>query len=99
MSEECEILAEFEDGYPWEDVDEARADRRLQRKHPIAEGQDRYRAVAKACPKCNTAADRLSWFYFRSPALTWEPLCGRAGWMTVCDQCHVQVDFFCEVMS
>ena len=29
----------------------------------------------------------------------WEHLCGRAGWMTVCDRCHLQVDFFREAMN
>jgi len=42
-------------------------------------------------------ARQLSWFYFESPSETWEYLCGRAGWMTVCNRCQRQVDFFLEV--
>ena len=86
--------------FPWEDVEQSRNDKRLQGEHPLAEGQNRYAAFAKPCPKCHATANMLSWFYFESPAATWgEDLCGRAGWMTVCDRCHVQVDFFCEEMS
>ena len=90
---------EDEDQYPWDDVDSARKNTRLQRGHPIAEGHAAYLAAAKPCPQCQASAGRLSWFYFESPAETWEHLCGRAGWMTVCDQCHRQVDFFLEVLS
>jgi hypothetical protein len=26
-------------------------------------------------------------------------LCGRAGWMAVCDSCHRQVKFVCEMLN
>ena len=97
MSDENDF--EDDDKYPWEDVEAARKNRRLQRKHSIADGQNSYIAVAKPCPQCGTAAGQLSWFYFDSPPKTWEDLCGRAGWMTVCDGCHVQVNFFMEAMN
>jgi hypothetical protein len=90
---------EDDDQFPWEDVEAARQNHRLQREHPVAAGQQIYAAKAKPCPQCHAAAGQLSWFYFDSPAETWEHLCGRAGWMTVCDRCHVQVDFFCEVLN
>lgn len=53
----------------------------------------------EACPKCQAAAETLTWFYCRSPKETWPALCGVAGWMAVCDRCHVQVNFLSEVMS
>jgi hypothetical protein len=84
---------------PWEDVEASRRNRRLQGKHPTTEGKSQYLAKAKPCPKCNTSADALGWFYFRSPKETWPMLCGIAGWMAVCDRCHIQVNFFDEVMS
>lgn len=92
---------EFEDDdqFPWEDVEAARKNRRLQREHPAVGGRERYAATAKPCPQCHTAAAQLSWFYFESPAETWEHECGQAGWMTVCDRCHLQVDFFMEVLN
>jgi hypothetical protein len=92
-------LLDDDDQFPWEDVEAARGDERLQRQHPVAEGKTRYVATGKPCPKCATPADRLTWFYFESPAWTWEHLCGRAGWMTVCNRCQMQVDFFSEMMS
>ena len=92
---------EFEDDerLPWADIEAARKNRRLQQKHPVAEGQSLYGANVKPCPQCHAAASQLNWLYFESPAETWEHLCGRAGWMTVCDRCHLQVNFFCDVMN
>ena len=84
---------------PWEDLEDSRRNRRLQKKHPVAEGKGIYLAQAKPCPGCPTPPDGLSWFYFESPKATWEMLCGRAGWMVVCDRCKRQVDFFEEVIS
>jgi hypothetical protein len=87
------------DEYPLEDVQASRRNRRLQAKRPIAEGKSRYLAEAKSCPKCQRPADELAWLYFESPPETWPMECGVAGWMTVCDRCRVQVNFFSEVVS
>ncbi|MFL6520168.1 MAG: hypothetical protein ACJ8NS_08105 [Chthoniobacterales bacterium] len=89
--------------YPWEDVEASRRNRRLQRRHRLAERLDdglaTYFGYARPCPKCGLTPDKLSWFYFRSPKETWENECGVAGWMAVCDPCHIQVNFFDEVIS
>jgi hypothetical protein len=92
---------DFDDNeeYPWEDVEAARTNNRLQRKHSADEAKQRYATIAKACSQCHASASELTWFYFSSPPETWESLCGCAGWMTVCDHCHQQVDFFEEVMN
>jgi hypothetical protein len=87
------------DEYPWEDVQASRRNRRLQAKHPVTEGKGKYLASAKACPNCDAPPEGLSWCYFQSPKETWPMLCGVAGWMAICDRCHVQVNFFSEVMS
>jgi hypothetical protein len=87
------------DDLPWGDLEASRSNRRLQRKHPIAEGKKLYLAAASACPTCQSPPDSLGWFYFESPAQTWEMLCGCAGWMVVCDKCHRQVSFFEEAIS
>ena len=68
MNGDNKILDEDDDQFPWEDVEAARKNQRLQREHPLAEGQQIYAAKAKACPQCHTAAGQLSWFYFDSPA-------------------------------
>jgi hypothetical protein len=84
---------------PWEDVEASRRNRRLQRKHPIDEGQHQYMSHTKPCPKCQTPPEALTWFYFESPKETWPMQCGTAGWLVVCDRCREQVGYFSEVMS
>jgi len=61
--------------------------------------KERYLPEARRCPCCETDPDKLSWVYFRSPGWTWEMLCGRAGILTICNECRVQVDFFMISMS
>lgn len=84
--------------YPWVDVEAARRNRRLQRRHPLSEAEG-LREGARSCPLCGRGPGELAWLYFESPKWTWEHLCGRAGWMTVCDDCHEQVEVFTEIMS
>ena len=84
---------EDDDQFPWR-MSKRWKNQWLQREHPVAEGLGIYAAKAKACPRCHTAAGQLIWFYFDTPSEMWEHLCGRAGWMTVCDRCHLQVGFF-----
>lgn len=85
--------------FPWPDVESAREDESLQRQHDEARGRARHEDQATNCPVCGRDPDDLEWFYFESPSRTWRNLAGRAGWMTVCDECGVQVNFFLEVMS
>jgi hypothetical protein len=85
--------------FPWRDVQRARKNSSLQAKHPAEDGKDRYLPMAKPCPSCGVEPDALTWIYFSSPGWTWRNLCGTAGWMTICENCHAQVEFFLEVMS
>jgi len=85
--------------FPWADLERSRNDRKLQRRHPVADAKAECLGHAKSCPGCGCAAVDLAWFYFESPSGTWKDECGRAGWITVCDKCRQQVDFFLEVMS
>lgn len=39
------------------------------------------------CRRCGRRSEDLEWFWFESPAQTWEWLCGRAGWATWCTRC------------
>ncbi|HMJ90555.1 MAG TPA: hypothetical protein VK530_12120 [Candidatus Acidoferrum sp.] len=84
---------------PWEDVDASRRNHRLQRRHSVAEAKDRYLPHANRCPACKTLSEALKWVYFSSPKETSPALCGCAGWVVVCDDCRIQVDFFIEIMS
>jgi hypothetical protein len=89
----------MEEKLPWKDVEASRKNRRLQRKHPVAEGKKAYLESASPCPGCQTPPDELTWFYFESPKDTWEMLCGTAGWIVVCDKCHQQISYFEKVMN
>lgn len=99
MLDEKDLEEEQDAGFPWEDVQASRANKRLQSRHPVDQKKMTYLPWASACPICHTPADRLAWFYFKSPEWTWELLCGRAGWLVVCDRCRRQVNFFCELMN
>ena len=87
-----------EEAFPWDDVDAARNDAELQGNQDSAAARREYGDGVK-CPHCSRSGDQLAWFYFSSPAFTWEHLCGRAGWMAVCDECHHQVVFVGVIMS
>jgi hypothetical protein len=76
------------------DVDASEADTLLQQQKADAQ-----HPPARNCPGCDRPSCDLSWIYFSSPAWTWEKLCGRAGWLVVCKDCHLQVDFFLSVMN
>ncbi len=93
-----ENKTEWNDELPWEDVEASRRDKRLQRRHPLSKALS-HQTTAKPCPKCGAVPEDLAWFYFESPAETWDWMCGRAGWISVCDPCHLQVEFFIEVMN
>ena len=84
--------------FPWDDVDAARNDAELQAGHD-ADAMRRTSAENVRCPRCSRPGDQLTWFFFRSPAWTWRSLCGRAGWIAVCDACRHQVTFSCTVMN
>jgi hypothetical protein len=84
-------VEQMREGYfPWEDVDACRG-RKTRSPKPVGH--------ASACPQCATPPEKLTWIYFHSPEWTWQHLCGRAGWMTVCDTCHLQTGFFLEIMN
>lgn len=78
--------------FPWADVDVSRADTELQN----AALQESPHTHDGACPRCQRP---LNWIYFSSPPWTWEQLCGRAGWLSLCDPCHLQVKFDLVLMN
>lgn len=87
-----------EPNFPWEDIERSRKNRSLQKRHPISEIAE-HRKSAKPCRKCGKAGKELAIFYFESPPETWELSCGRAGWLSVCDDCQVPVEFLLEYLS
>lgn len=73
--------------FPWEDVD-ACMDNGIK---PLANH--------KPCPICGKASEDLTWIRFRSPNWTWYNRMGREGPLSICPDCHNQVEFLCEVMN
>jgi transcriptional regulator with XRE-family HTH domain len=65
----------------------------------VDEAKRMYGAEAVPCSTCGASPDSLTWVRFVSPPWTWAKLCGRAGWLTICEVCHLQVDFFREAMN
>jgi hypothetical protein len=90
---------EVDSDLPWGDVEASRRNRWLQKNRRLPRGIRSHFAEARPCPQCQSPAEALSWFYFRSPKETWAQECGVAGWMAVCDRCRVQVNFFIEAVS
>lgn len=72
-------------GFPWDDVFAS------MQKTP-----EQVEVTEKKCPECGQALLQL---YFKSPDWTWEKLCGRAGPLTICPHCALQVEFRLYIMS
>lgn len=93
--------------FPWRDVEASANDEQLQSQHAAQVHKDAPAWLdmnfvggnARHCPGCNRAPADLTSIYFSSPPWTWQKLCGRAGWLTICRPCHLQVDFFLTIMN
>ena len=84
--------------FSWAHINASRADADLQNLHYIEQGKNLYLSKARPCPRCDTPTNQLTWIYYRNPEWTWGK-CDRAGWLIVCDRCHIQTDFFLELIS
>ncbi len=74
-------------------------DERLRGQQAIEEAKQRYLKRAAPCPLCATPAEQLSWVYLIPSQWACQALCEKAGWMTVCNRCRLQIDFFEEVAT
>lgn len=87
------VFEEHESLFPPADhVVAARNDERLQADNAGEVEEARRANPELACAKCGST--ELAWFYFSSPPVTWENLCGTAGAMAVCDDCQRRVEYF-----
>jgi ssDNA-binding Zn-finger/Zn-ribbon topoisomerase 1 len=97
---QVDFFAEREEGQTelWERLKD---DAKFQAAYTSRAGaaRQKYGDKAHACPNCGLAAAKLEWFYFVTPTSYWQARAGSAGWMTACQHCNVQVDFFIEVMN
>lgn len=89
------MFDESEERFPWNDVRASQADLKLQKIH--AERPDL--PDVRCCPQCGAVPPDLHWIYFRSPSETWELLCGREGWLALCERCPRQVHFALTAMN
>ena len=86
--------------FPWDDVlacinsNENRAEK-FKNSFPLKQVIEKH----QSCPKCGVKSQNLYWIYFISPAWTWEKLCGRAGYLSICPACKIQVEFLTKVMN
>lgn len=71
----------------------------LQEKYPADGAAERYGSKARSCPGCGASPDMLRWFWYTTPPITWAMKMGRAGWMTCCKRCDLQIDFFIAMMN
>ncbi len=85
--------------FPWDDVNDAIKNGKFKSKKDILEAKINYGEKCKPCPKCRREADQLFWLYFMSAQWTWESMCGRGGWLVICEKCNEQVEFFGEMMN
>lgn len=75
--------------FPWADV-KACLNRSLESKN--YKGHDN-------CPKCRLSSEKLKWISFSSPDWTWKNMVGRAGPLSICPDCKIQVEFINEIMN
>jgi hypothetical protein len=58
--------------------------------------QEQFLAQAQPCPQCACEASKLFWFSVSDPEAAWEAGAGRVGFLTLCERCKLQVDFFID---
>lgn len=89
------VIIKTEVGYPPESIMHCKRSIWLRLTHPAKKGRQMFQDKARSCA-CGKPADKLEWFYFKSPKETWKTGHGKAGWMTFCPSCKCQIDFFVE---
>lgn len=51
------------------------------------------------CPICGKPSEKLHWIGYTSPQKDWENLAGWMGALSICTDCHCQVEFICVMMN
>jgi HEAT repeat protein len=110
--EEPEVIDRTYNTIKWEAVEKARYNQypelktelenmmnQLNIDNRVEAAKGYWSSKAHNCPICGKAANDLSWFFFYTSPETWQASGGTAGWMTVCDDCHIQVDYFGGINS
>lgn len=74
----------------------SRGDKHYRGQQSVEEAKKKYLEQATPCPFCRRQAEQLSWTYLVLPKWAWETLGEKAGWITVCNRCGLQIDFFAD---
>ena len=53
-----------------------------------------YLHKAEPCPVCGTKPENLFWLGIESVPEKWKQGKGKAGFLTLCEKCNIQVNFF-----
>lgn len=58
--------------------------------------QEQFLSQARLCPTCGAAPSDLFWLGMEDADDAWEAGHGRAGYLTICERCKLQVDFIVD---
>ena len=83
--------------FPWLHVQEYynRIDSVVYR-HAVNMAHELHLARAVCCPHCSTPPVDLTWFSVMTPVADWQADDGRVGFITICSDCQLQVDFLVD---
>jgi hypothetical protein len=62
----------------------------------VAQAKERFLPLAIPCPLCKMPPEALSWVYLVIPEWACRNEAEHKGWVTICDQCKRQINFFVE---
>lgn len=60
----------------------------------VEEAKERFLMQALPCPVCKTPPEQLSWIYLVISPWISKDAEGKEGWVTTCDRCKLQINFF-----
>jgi hypothetical protein len=69
-------------------------DKRQSRLPSVEEAKEQFLHQALPCPLCKTPPEQLSWVYLVIPQWASKDTEEKEGWLTICDRCKLQINFF-----
>lgn len=63
---------------------------------PVDFAKELFSDQKRDCPECGRESDELCWISIGSNDEAWKAGDNRCGWLTVCEDCMIQVSFFRE---
>lgn len=62
----------------------------------VEKAKEKFLEQAIPCPLCKTPPEQLSWVYMVIPEWVCKDATQKKGWVTICDRCKIQIDFFVD---